>query len=233
MSETLEVAGLSFELRRSGRRKTVGITVGRDSELIVSAPVGCPTERVERVVKEKTLWVHTKLAEKRLLARPHREKEFVNGEGFSYLGKSYRLRLIDGPSDAGAPPLRLKLGRFELRRDEVHRGWQHFVRWYAEHGERWIRRKVDLFADRIGIEPGTVNVRDLGYRWGSCGKDGNLNFHWRAVCLPPRILEYLVAHELVHLLVPHHGKAFWERLERCMPDAAVRRRWLTENGRRF
>ena len=75
-------------------------------------------------------------------------------------------------------------------------------------------------------------VRELGYRWGACGQDGTLNFHWRTVLLPPRIVEYIVAHELVHLHEAHHGAEFWRRLERAMPDDAARKKWLAENGGR-
>jgi len=67
---------------------------------------------------------------------------------------------------------------------------------------------------------GGVVVRELGYRWGSCSRGDTLNFHWRAVQLPPRITEYVIVHELVHLLEPHHKPAFWKRLERAMPDYA-------------
>ena len=62
---------------------------------------------------------------------------------------------------------------------------------------------------------------------------GTLNFHWRTVCLPPRIIEYVIVHELVHLLEPHHGEVFWKRVERILPDFDGRKRWLGENGHRF
>jgi predicted metal-dependent hydrolase len=65
-----------------------------------------------------------------------------------------------------------------------------------------------------------VTVQDLGYRWGSCGKGGRLYFHWRTILLPPRIVDYVVVHELVHLLEPHHTPEFWQRVERAMPDYA-------------
>ena len=60
----------------------------------------------------------------------------------------------------------------------------------------------------MGVEPGPVEVRDLGYRWGSCGKRA-LHFHWATMTLPPRLIEYVVVHELAHRLVPHHGDEFW------------------------
>lgn len=69
--------------------------------------------------------------------------------------------------------------------------------------------------------------------WGSCGKGGRLNFHWRSILLPPRIIEYVIVHELVHILEPNRTPAFWTRVERTMPDFAVRKQWLAEHAGRY
>jgi predicted metal-dependent hydrolase len=231
MSGTLTIDDLEFTLRRSSKRSTVGITVDRDGSLVLSAPEDCPVERIEEIAREKQFWVYTKLAQKNLLFRPPPSKEYVSGESFHYLGRSYRLKLVDGTEQA--VPLRLVHGRFRLRRDAVADAHRHFVRWYTEHGEPWLRRRVARLAPRVGTGPTSVEVRELGYRWGSCSVSGGLNFHWRSVLLPPRIVEYIVAHELVHLLVPNHGREFWTRLQRVMPDYESRKAWLAEEGGRF
>lgn len=234
MSESLTIGDLTFALRWSSRRKTVGLTVERDGSVTLTAPVDCPAEVVEHTARAKLFWVYTKLAQQDLLARPGGVKEFVTGEGFYYLGRSYRLLLIDPTQmEAAIPGLRLHQGRFLLRRDARSQARRHFLGWYTQHGRPWLQRRVDLFAERIGVAPRGVAVQDLRFRWGSCGADGTLNFHWRTVLLPPRISDYIVAHELVHLHAPHHGVEFWRRLERTMPDFAARKQWLAENGGRF
>lgn len=229
MSEAVLLDGLTYELRRSPRRRTVGITIDRGGELILRAPSGVPLERVREEAREKSGWVYRKLAERDLVFRPRAAKEFVTGEGLWYLGKSYRLLLIAGNGRA-APPLRLHEGRFVLRRDELPRAQDHLVKWYIRQGEPWIRHRVELWAMRIGVRPRSVTVRGLGFRWGSCGRRGDLSFHWQMIQLPPRIIEYIVVHELVHLLEPRHGPDFWKRLERAMPDFATRKQWLAESG---
>ena len=135
-------------------------------------------------------------------------------------------------NDANGPPLRLKGDRFLLRRTASDRGEELFQRFYIERGLEWLPRRIERLADRIGVAPGELTVRDLGYRWGSCNPTG-LNFHWRTMQLPPRIIEYVIAHELVHLIEPHHDPAFWQRLERSMPDHRDRKDWLVEHGREF
>jgi predicted metal-dependent hydrolase len=83
----------------------------------------------------------------------------------------------------------------------------------------------------MGIEPPAVYVRELGYRWGSCGH--GVNVHWRSVLLPPRYIDYILAHELIHLERPRHDKEFWASLRRVMPDYAARKEWLAQNGGRY
>jgi predicted metal-dependent hydrolase len=183
---------------------------------------------MRQLVHQKRFWVYTKLAEKEMLLRPGRRREFVDGEGFLYLGRSYRLRVV--PVENGQAPLRLDHGWFLLDQRQQARAREHFIRWYVEHAEPWLRRRVSLFRDRIGVRPAGVNVRDLGSRWGSCSANRDLNFHWRTILLPPRVIEYLVVHELVHLHEPHHTPEFWRRLELAMPDFPSRKQWLAENG---
>jgi hypothetical protein len=231
MNDTLLIDELVFELRRSNRRKTIGITVDRGGELIVVAPDGVPLDRIEKAVRDKRYWVYGKLAIKEALLPGRREVEFVTGETLYYLGRSYRIKRVRTSKETA--PLRLIGGRFLLRRDEQSSGREHLVRWYIDHGQPWIERRVHLMVNRFGATPLGVKVQDLGFRWGSCSKGGNLNFHWRVAQLPPRIIEYVVAHELVHLRLPHHTPEFWQSLERSMPDFAQRRAWLAENGARF
>jgi len=230
MSSFLTIDDLTFVLRRSNRRKTLGITIERGGELVLTAPADKPLKEVERLVRQKGLWIYRKLAEREFLVGPTRAKEYVPGETFHYLGRSYRLRLVHAKD--GRAPLRLQHGWFELRRDEQERGEKHFVDWYVEHGQTWLIRRTELHAGRIGVVQGPVRVQELGYRWGSCGSAA-LNFHWRTLQLPPRIIDYVVLHELVHVIEPRHDREFWRLVERAMPDFEARKRWLAANGGRL
>ena len=234
MTETVTIDDLVFAVRRSAKRKTVGITIDRTGSLLMHVPIGCPKAAMKAVGRQKRLWVYSRLAERELLFHPRRTREFVTGEGFFYLGRSYRLLLVKPPrSVKDAPPLRLHEGRFKLLRSEINQADKHFRDWYVVHGQAWIKRRVELLAPRIGVEPHSVVVRDLGYRWGSCGRRGVLYFHWRTACLPPSLIEYLAVHELLHLIQPHHNRDFTRRIERVIPDYLARKRALAENGGRY
>jgi predicted metal-dependent hydrolase len=224
----LTVGDLSFEVRRSTRRRSVQITVDRGGELLLSAPEDCSNRVMEKFVREKRFWIYTKLAEKDALGPVAPKKEFVSGEGFPYLGRSYRLLLVEEQDQA----VKLERGRFKMARSAAADGHAHMVQWYTAHAQFWLASRVARYRHRLGVEPAGLGVQDLGYRWGSCGKGARLYFHWRAILLPPSIVEYVVVHELAHLLEPHHTRAFWTRVERAMPDFAARRQWLAERGAR-
>ncbi len=92
---------------------------------------------------------------------------------------------------------------------------------------------MEDLSQHVGVKPESINVRDLGYRWGSCGQSSTLNFHWRIAQLPPLIIDYIVVHELVHIDEPRHNVAFWRRVKQAIPDFTERKQWLAENGSKF
>ena len=222
----LTVDDLSFELKPSTRRRTLQITVDRSGELVLSAPPDVEEERLREFVLEKRFWIYTKLAEKDRLQKAVPTKSYVDGEGFLYLGRSYRLRLVDKQDAA----LKLLNGRFMLRRDLAETARSHLIQWYGARAKVWLWDKVQDYVARMEVQPVGLKVQDLGYRWGSCGKGDWLYFHWKTILLPARIAEYVVVHEIAHLHEPHHTPAFWLRVERAMPDYAQRRAWLAEHG---
>ena len=226
---SLVLGDLQFEVRRSDRRRTLGLTVERDGSLVLSAPPDVADARLERFARQKRFWIYEKLAAKEALPPALPVRKFVTGEGFPYLGRSHRLLLV---ADLDIP-VKLEAGRFKMRRDEVARGRATMVRWYTAHAQPWLTARVARYAGRARVAPGVVTVQDLGFRWGSCGKGGRLYFHWQSILLPPSVVDYIVVHELVHLREPHHTPDFWRAVERAMPDWEPRRRWLAERGHGF
>jgi hypothetical protein len=209
------VAGLDFEVQLSSSRRSIGITVDRDGSLIVKAPNECDEVELAAFAQDKRMWVYKKLAEKDLLLSHRPPKEFVSGEGFAYLGRSHRLLLVDRHGS----PVKLESGRLVMRRDVAERGLgaAAMIDWYRARALRWLPRRVEPWAQRMGVSPAVINVSDLGYRWGSLGKESRLNLHWAAIQLRPALLDYIIVHELAHIVEPRHTAAFWLRVERTLP----------------
>lgn len=219
MTETLLLAELKFEIRRSPRRKTLGLTVDRAGELVVHAPETTDEEELRRWVHGKLLWVYRKLALKEELGGPTRQSEFVSGESLYYLGRNYRLKLVDEQQS----PLRFDGHWFLLRREDTTEAHQHFRQWYQATGLQWLKRRVNFWQPKAGSVPAGIRVGELGFRWGSCGKNGVLHFNWRLLQLPVRLVDYIIVHELVHLQERSHTHEFRRALDRVLPDWRERR----------
>ena len=214
MSESLVIGALTFEVRRSSRRKTLSLTVDRGGDLVIHAPASVEDEELSRWASSKLLWVYRKLALREEMTPQVNEPEYVTGERFAYLGRTYRLMVV---KEQGEPLLFNGTG-FTMRQDARSAGQEHFRQWYISRGSEWIRSRIKLLAPKTGTNPLQIEVRDLGYRWGSCGKHQTLYFNWKGLQLPVRLLDYLLLHELVHLSEPSHNSAFWSSLDRALPD---------------
>src|SRR5438132_985709 len=146
MSEMLEVGGLIFEVRRSLRRKTLGLTVDRGKELLIHAPENTTEHELTRWTRSKLLWVHRKLALKEELALQVRAPEFVSGENFSYLGRNYRLKIVREPAE----PLHFDGKYFWLAADARDQAEVHFRRWYIRTGRGWLSERTAALARKTG-----------------------------------------------------------------------------------
>ena len=232
------VAGdLVFAVAPPADRTTIEIVVERDASLVLKAPPGVTVERATQFVSAKRGWVYRRLAEKDALTGPPIVKQFVEGEGFAYLGRSYRLTLTGDGAGSGAGPaseVRLERGRFHLPAAKAGRGAAAMRRWYTEVGGRWLRRRIRPWAARTGHDAVIVEVRDLGYRWGSARSTDDLrriNIHWATLQLPPSLIDYVLAHELAHLHEVNHTPEFWNTVSRLMPAYELHKTNLAAMGK--
>jgi len=224
----IAVAGLDFEIQLSGARRSIGITVDRDGSLVMKAPTGCDEAELRAFAHKKRMWLYKKLAEKDLLLSDRPTKEFVTGEGFVYLGRSHRLLLTDHRDDK----VKLASGRLLMRRDLAARGLgaRAMIEWYRARALRWLPRRIEPWARRLGVSAAAIDVRDLGYRWGSLGKTERVNFHWATMQLNPTLVDYVIVHELAHILEANHTPEFWARVERAMPNFQIAKDDLARIG---
>lgn len=221
---------INYKIVRS-RRATADIVVERDGRVFVRAPKTVPDEKIESIVESKQYWIYKTLAEWRDLNATRVLREYRNGEGFLYLGRSYRLLLVSNQSE----PLVLKDGRFSLRRDLVDGGVSEVARaafreFYTVQGKDRIIRRVGYYAPKVGTSPGSVDVRELGHRWASCSPKGNLAFNWKCMMAPLTIIDYIVVHELCHLRHRDHTNEFWNEVDKVMPTFRERKEWLRQHG---
>ena len=215
---------IQYTLKRS-KRKTASIYVERDGEVAVLVPKELTTKQIEALLESKRKWIYTNLAEWRDLNTTRVQREYVNGEGFLYLGRTYRLKLVQEQPT----PLMLKDGYFCLRTNGTSPDTV-FKEFYKDKGKKRIGDRVAYFQSKMGVQPKAVRIIELKNRWASCSPDGRLNFHWKCMMSSPTVLDYIVVHELAHLIYPNHTQAFWNQVDKVMPDYQERKEWLRVNG---
>ena len=217
---------IQYNLRKS-ERKTASFYIERDGQVSLLVPNSLEDHQIEELIEKKRKWIYTGLAEWKDLNAAHVHRTFVNGQGFLYLGRSYRLKIVEEQDE----PLRLLNGYFSLSRNSLNEHTDEvFKLFYRERGLDLIPSRVGQFQKSMGVSTGRVQIRELGNRWGSCSQTGNLNFHWKCLMAPLSVIDYIVVHELVHLKHPNHSTAFWSEVEKIMPDYADRKEWLRVNG---
>ena len=207
------------------KRKTIALQITEDAKLIIRVPYGVSEEVIKRVVVKHADWIRKKKEEILLRDPKFVKKEFVNGEGFLYLGKYYKLTIIEAQSE----PLVFKNG-FLLSKNYLPIAKQVFVNWYRERAHEKISERVKWYAKKRGFKYNRVNITHAQKRWGSCSAKGNLNFSWRLVMAPLCVIDYVVVHELVHLEEMNHSKSFWNKVKMLMPDYEKHKNWLKKNG---
>lgn len=218
---------IEYTLKRSSR-KTASLYIERDGQVTLLVPRELDDRKIEALLESKRKWIYAGLAEWHDLNATRVRREYVNGEDFLYLGRSYRLKLVSDQAEA----LMLKDGYFCLRAGNgaTPIADAAFKAYYRAKGLRRIPERVVYFQSKIGVEPKSVKVIELRHRWASWTPGGNLNFHWKCMMAPPTILDYIVVHELAHLIYPNHTKAFWNEVDKVMPDFRDRKEWLRVNG---
>lgn len=226
-----QVKDIRYRLLPGAERRTTDIVIERDGVITVRPPRHMAPEQVDETVLSKRMWIYRNLAEWRDLNATQVTREWVNGESFLYLGGSYRLQLVVQQDE----PLMLKDGRFRLLksvldaggRDAAHHVFEEF---YQNRGLERLRRRVVFFAPRVGVDPPKVLVKELGYRWATCRPSGELHFHWKCSMAPLKVIDYIVVHELCHLHHRDHSQAFWNEVDKVLPDYRERKEWLRLRG---
>lgn len=231
---------LAYRVVRSRRRhKTVQITVDPVDGVWVAAPASATPERLEEILRRRAPWIIKRVEESRNGHVPTVPRQFVSGESLKYLGRQARLKVAE-VKGLRSPEVRLLPGRFEVkvraglaqdeRRQQIARALE---RWYRDHAAKRIVQRVATLGERLGVKPTDVLVRHQEARWGSCSSQGVLRFNWRIVMAPIALVDYVVAHELCHLLHPNHKPAFWTRLATLIPDYELRKQRLRAEGARY
>jgi predicted metal-dependent hydrolase len=218
---------LNYKIVRSSKRKNLTITVERDRSIIVHAPQKVSDDEVHGIVDAKRQWLFAKLRHpQKYQERAHPPgKEVVNGESAPYLGRDYRIAVTDTASGEIELSTRFLVPTMhQAKRRKVLRDW------YVTQANETILPRVHQHAHELGVSFGEAKIVDGRFRWGSCTVKDNVSFNWRLIKAPMFVIDYVIVHELAHLIEANHTSRFWNIVRAKTPTVEKAKAWLKEHG---
>ncbi|OYU79960.1 MAG: metal-dependent hydrolase [Flavobacterium sp. BFFFF1] len=228
MEKTLQFGSkqLVYKLQFS-KRKSLGITVHPDTGISIKAPLDTPIENVEEKIKKRALWIIKQQSYfLRFLPNPV-QQQFVSGESLYYLGRQLRLEVIESSKEE----VQYK-GRFlQVNAKKKSKAKVLLEDWYREKAKvKFVEIANPLIEKfkKLGAVPSGIYVQEMATRWGSCTPKGKIILNPKLVRAPRRCIEYVIIHELCHLVHHNHAKAFFELQDAMCPDWEKRKSKLEE-----
>ena len=225
---------LSFGARQfvvdvvTGDRKRLSVTVHPDLRIIAKAPAGYELKVIRQRLEKRASWIARQLDFFERFQPLPTERKFVSGETHYYLGRQYRLRIR--PSEIARVRL---IGRFfEMELPDTsnrEKARALMLDWYSAHAKDLLSRRLAQYVptfERMGAVVPEVRYRRMKKRWGSCSGKGVIMLNTELVKAPTHCIDYVIIHELCHLLYPHHDKKFYHLLGRILPDWEKRKERL-------
>lgn len=227
---------VDYRLLHSSRQKTTELAIDLDSGFTVRAPINMSKEEVSANLQRKANWIITNLDKMNEVIRNETKKEFVSGEKFLYKGKRYRLKVTEVNEEI-VPSLSFTHSKFIVQvpatvpEDDYPRIIQPlFIEFYHQKAEKILLQRARKYLVYFETKPSLIKVQPLKNKWGNCSKTNQLRFNWRVVMAKMSIIDYVVVHELCHTKFKDHSKAFWNEVQKILPDYEERKEWLRING---
>lgn len=217
---------IRYEVRFLASRLTLAIEVHPDSRVLVRAPVGCPEALIAERVQKRAAWISRQLAEFERYRPRTPPRQYVAGESHLYLGRQYRLKLLQGDS----PSVKLARGQLLVSlpaESDPDRVKALLHRWYLDRARAVFREVLDASMLHFkGVDSPRLTVRAMQSRWGSLSRAGTMTLNVNLVRAPRPCIEYVVTHELSHTQYRDHDARFFKLLGQVMPDWAQRKQRL-------
>jgi len=239
MNEIYRDSSFKYRIVRR-KRKTIGIKITAEGEVIVTSPFNISEETILSIVKKKEKWIRNKL---QLFTQQeaYKDRNLKNGEKLLYLGKELELEINNLNKNKF-----LNLGNYNLnnsmvrildrkvvvcidanKEDAIR---ELIVKFYRMEAEKLLKERTYDYSKIIGVKPNKITIKNQKTIWGSCSSKRNINYSYRLIMAPIDIIDYIVVHELCHLVHMNHSKEYWKSVESVLPDYRERKQWLRYHG---
>ena len=233
---TVNGQNITYTLRLDKRRKTIQLQLLPTAVVEVVTPGKLTPAELEHIFTAKSKWLRKRLEQLAALAENPVNQQLVSGSQLLYKGAPHTLTILPGSNNVEVvltpDELQVKIPTNYADYKQSATIIEKIVKaWLVDQAGTLFLDKTNHWAKVIGVCPTKITIRDQKTRWGSCSSLGNINYNWRIIMAPPWVADYLVIHELCHMLVPNHSAKFWGQVSRFSPNYRECRKWLTDNGK--
>ena len=208
-------------------RTSIGISIDPYGKIEVQAPKGTSDAYVLSLLEEKWDWIQAKMQEIRDRSLGQKEKNYDNGERFLYLGNEYPIHISQDPDitqdhavfEAGILHIKVK----ELEDENIK---QALKRFYYQQCKTLVEKSIRAHQSHFKAKPRSIRITDSKKTWGTCDSRQQLTFNWRLAMAPPGVIDYVVVHEMCHMVHLNHDRSFWRLVGKIIPDYEQRENWL-------
>lgn len=224
---------LNYILRRKPYRKTISIEITPKNEIIVKASKTYPAKKINQFIFRKSGWIQKQLDFNKKIRKPSLIREYISGEKYLFLGNYYSLSLTEGKPNIYIDSQNLKFSaskKYLLRKKYIKNKLKD---WYKKQAYKKILERVYFYEKVLGVAISDLRIKSFNRSWGNCSSKKQVSFSPYLVMAPITVIDYVVVHELAHIIIPNHSAKFWNFLEKIIPDYKQRKKWLVVHENQF
>lgn len=206
------------------RIKTINLRI-RKGEVEVLCPYFTSESYIKDLIKRKKEWINMSLKNSH---RIEKEREHIRNGMIMYKG-SY-LRVVHKEDIFQKIILRKKILEINSNIIESEKKYNLIINWLKSESKKFLTKRIDIISKRVGIKYKSIKIKPYRSRWGSCSILGEISLNWKLIMLPVSVIDYVIIHELAHVIFPNHSNDFWNLVRNKDPKYNIKNEWLKKNG---
>ncbi len=209
-------------VKSSKRCKTISIQI-KNGKAEIHSPIFVSENYLKSILKKKKNWI-----EKKIRLDVKKEKILVKDNyDFPFLGKKYKLKILSSSNNR----ISIKKDKLFLYCKDLNKSKEILTSWLKINAQKILSERISKISLKLNINYKSVFIKNYRARWGCCSCNSEIFLNWKLVMLPPSVINYVIIHELCHIIEPNHSKAFWLIIERFDKDYRKKKIWLSKYGR--
>ncbi|MED3552823.1 SprT family zinc-dependent metalloprotease [Cytobacillus praedii] len=227
MTHTYLGKTVHYEIKYKNRT-SIGIMIDGYGNIEVQAPKGTPDEKVIKVLEANWDLIRQKVKEKKEMLNGPQEKVYKDNESFLFLGNTYPIKIFQDINISNDHIVfeedKLKIYVKQLDEDKIR---QTLKRFYYQKCKALVEKSISSYQKNFKTKPRSIRISDSKTTWGTCDSELRLTFNWRLAMAPPEVIDYVVVHEMCHMVHLNHDRSFWRLVGKIMPDYKEKENWLS------